>query len=67
MPGKSDADQNKKVATEPRPKDEQPKPEKSGEQGRGPEWTGEGDSSIERGQRASERSTGGGSQWENEK
>lgn len=39
---------------------------KSGKQGAGPEWTGEGDSSIERGQRAGERSKGGGSQWKDE-
>ena len=40
-----------------------PRPEKSGRQGKGPEWTGEGDSSIERGQRAGDTSKGGGSQW----
>lgn len=39
------------------------RPGKSGRQGKGPEWTGEGDSSIERGQRAGETSKGGGSQW----
>jgi hypothetical protein len=40
-----------------------PWPEKSGTQGSGQEWTGEGDSSIERGQRGGVPSKGGGSQW----
>ena len=43
-----------------------PRQPKSGKQGAGPEWTGEGDSSIERGQRAGEPSKGGGSQWNDE-
>jgi hypothetical protein len=41
----------------------QRRPEKSGKQGKGPEWTGEGDSSVERGQRAGPPSEEGGSQW----
>ncbi len=48
-------------------KDEQEqlrRPARSGKQGIGPAWTGEGDSSIERGQRAGETSKGGGSQWD---
>jgi len=43
-----------------------PRPSKSGKQGAGPEWTGEGDSSLERGQRAGPPSKGGGSQWSDE-
>ena len=39
------------------------RPEKHGRQGKGPERTGEGDSSVERGQRAGPPSRGGGSQW----
>lgn len=43
-----------------------PRPPKSGKQGTGPEWTGEGDSSLERGQRAGAAPEGGGSQWSDE-
>ena len=39
------------------------RPEKSGKQRKGPAWTGEGDSSVERGQRAGPPSQEGGSQW----
>lgn len=39
------------------------RPEKSGKQAKGPEWAGEGDSSVERGQRGGPPSQGGGSQW----
>ena len=57
---------NAKKSTEAireREKNPQRRPEKSGKQGKGTEWTGEGDSSVERGQRAGSPSQGGGSQW----
>lgn len=63
--------ESRKASAERRGKEEEhrarpPRPQKSGRQGTGPEWTGEGDSSLERGQRASAPSEGGGSQWSDE-
>ena len=59
-------DEKNPTANKPRKSSQQPRPRrpmKSGQQGKGPEWTGEGDSSIERGQRGGETSKEGGSQW----
>jgi hypothetical protein len=63
MPNEIQGDEDEKKAGQPSPRGRLGKPDKSGKQGKGPEWTGEGDSSIERGQRAGEPSKGGGSQW----
>lgn len=62
---------NPEATAEQRAKDKErgarpPRATKSGKQGTGPEWTGEGDSSLERGQRAGAPSEGGGSQWSDE-
>ena len=63
MPDNIKGDEDEKVAGEPSPAGRPGKPDKDGKQGAGPEWTGEGDSSIERGQRAGDTEHGGGSQW----
>ena len=64
MPNESPRNRGEAGPSPPGREGERQRPKKSGKQGPGPEWTGEGDSSTERAQRAGQTGKGGGSEWQ---